>query len=237
MSVGAAAAAEYAVTDSVAAPCCRYMRACVLGRLLVVSTLYNPPSISTQRCCLLPSLKTNKHIPPVVCVSTLLSKSHAFLLVIFSSSYHLLVTIKSYTFQANRTYRIPYKQYPPFWTVHTVIEICILYTRISMGSCCCSTSVQDSLQAIWSKRLFKLLTRWLAIVCAVLSALILWSELVMSSSLHSPIGMMMGAYSSHPRDHTVLAQVSKAHMLVAWHDIAWHGMAWHGIAWHSIAQA
>lgn len=67
------------------------------------------------------------------------------------------------------------------------------------GCCCCcgyGSRCSEVIQQLWNKRGFKICSRVLATVCALLSALILWSEMVMSSSLHSPIGVMMGAYST-----------------------------------------
>jgi hypothetical protein len=40
----------------------------------------------------------------------------------------------------------------------------------------------------------KLLSRVLSVVCAIVSIVILWSELVMASHLQSPVGALIGAY-------------------------------------------
>lgn len=53
----------------------------------------------------------------------------------------------------------------------------------------------------------KHICRFLSILCAIASAIILWSELVMTTQLHSPIGIIIGAYDKNPeKDNIVLVQ-------------------------------
>lgn len=65
-------------------------------------------------------------------------------------------------------------------------------------------SAQKYLHFFWLTYFHKWFFRALAIICAFASILILWSEMVMASKLHSPIGVMMGAYES---DNTVQSPV------------------------------
>lgn len=65
--------------------------------------------------------------------------------------------------------------------------------------CCCVAPRQFN-AAVHSAYVF--LSRWrhviyrvLSVLAGLLSIIILWSELVLSTSLHSPIGMLIGAYS------------------------------------------
>lgn len=65
--------------------------------------------------------------------------------------------------------------------------------------CCCVAPRQFN-TAVHSA--YVLLSRWkhiiyrvLSVLAGLLSLIILWSELVLSTSLHSPIGMLIGAYS------------------------------------------
>lgn len=63
-------------------------------------------------------------------------------------------------------------------------------------NCCTSWSAFcDACDNLWMTVFFKHVCRIGAVVCAILSAFILWSEMVMSTKLHSPIGELMGAYN------------------------------------------
>jgi len=53
----------------------------------------------------------------------------------------------------------------------------------------------------------KQVCRVLSVVCALASAVILWSELVMTTQLHSPIGIIIGSYDKNPeKDNIILVQ-------------------------------
>mmetsp|Transcript_5899 Transcript_5899/g.13016 ORF Transcript_5899/g.13016 Transcript_5899/m.13016 type:complete len:780 (-) Transcript_5899:165-2504(-) len=52
-----------------------------------------------------------------------------------------------------------------------------------------------ALHVLFFRTLFTRCVRVLAVITALFSAMILWCELMMSSNLHSPVGLMMTAYS------------------------------------------
>jgi hypothetical protein len=66
---------------------------------------------------------------------------------------------------------------------------------------CCS-SIRTTLRTKFMKHL----CRFASVVCVVLSGLILWSEMVMSTTMHSPFGILMGAYSTNPVKGSVMPQ-------------------------------
>ena len=52
------------------------------------------------------------------------------------------------------------------------------------------------LYSFFARRVYVHSCRAAAVVCGALSCLVLWSEMLMSSNVHSPIGVMMTAYAS-----------------------------------------
>jgi hypothetical protein len=88
---------------------------------------------------------------------------------------------------------------------------CEMKTEISVGPS--SSSVCNKLCNCWNvfhavctTKFLKHICRIGAVVCSVMSCIILWSEMVMSTKLHSPLGIVIGAYSTDPRESSVMAQ-------------------------------
>ena len=65
-----------------------------------------------------------------------------------------------------------------------------------------------SLYLIGSQRLYTHSCRAAAIVCAMMSILILWSEMLMSSQVHSPVGILMTAYDYQQSSSVMVQAVS-----------------------------
>eukprot|EP01032_Pedospumella_encystans_P031836 gene31836-35933_t len=66
----------------------------------------------------------------------------------------------------------------------------------------------EGLYVLWAQRLYVHSCRGAAIVCGAFSVLILWSEMLMSSQLHSPIGLMMTAYPGQTSNSVLVQGVS-----------------------------
>ena len=66
----------------------------------------------------------------------------------------------------------------------------------------------NSLYLLWRTRFFSHSCRAAAVLCGLGSLLILWCELVMSSNMDSPIGLMMTAYSYQEPSPAVVQAVS-----------------------------
>ncbi len=85
--------------------------------------------------------------------------------------------------------------------------------RLSSVSCpdgCC-TAVNELFKFVhktWNVWLRAPVLRLLSAVCGVTSVLILWSELVMGSELHSPLGELMSAYNSSSSDPVLVQGIS-----------------------------
>lgn len=62
-----------------------------------------------------------------------------------------------------------------------------------------------SVYKVWLTRFYSFSCKLAAIVFGICSILILWSEMVMASSLQSPIGYLMGAYNTNPNPIMVQA--------------------------------
>lgn len=91
----------------------------------------------------------------------------------------------------------------------------------SEGDCCakcCASSCAESnarcnaccltLNQVWLARFYGPSCRVAAVVCGAASCLILWSELVMASSLHSPIGLIMSGYNQETQSGTMIQAVA-----------------------------
>ena len=69
--------------------------------------------------------------------------------------------------------------------------------------------------AVCTTRYLKHICRIASVCCMVLSALILWSEMVMSTHLHSPIASMMGAYPNGSNTNTGNSTVAQGISFIA----------------------
>lgn len=65
-----------------------------------------------------------------------------------------------------------------------------------------------SAKQFWSKHCFRYAFRFFSICCTGASFMILWSELVMASSLQSPLGSIINAYSGKDDEAIVIQSVS-----------------------------
>lgn len=79
---------------------------------------------------------------------------------------------------------------------------CIRTVQMSMRSC------YFVLHKLWITKCYSASLKTLSVICGICSILILWSEMVMASRLHSPIGYLMGAYNIEHIDPTVVQAIS-----------------------------
>ena len=66
----------------------------------------------------------------------------------------------------------------------------------------------EGLYVLWAQRLYVHSCRAAAVICGVMSILILWSEMLMSSQLHSPIGIFMTAYDYQTSNSVMVQGIS-----------------------------
>lgn len=66
----------------------------------------------------------------------------------------------------------------------------------------------ESLYLLWSQRLYTHSCRAAAVVCGLMSALVLWCEMLMSSHVDSPVGLMMTAYDYQTSSSFMVQAVS-----------------------------
>lgn len=66
----------------------------------------------------------------------------------------------------------------------------------------------EGLYVLWAQQLYVHSCRGAAVVCGLMSVLILWSEMLMSSQMHSPIGLMMTAYDYQTSSSVMVQGVS-----------------------------
>ena len=62
-----------------------------------------------------------------------------------------------------------------------------------------------NLYVIWSQRLYTHTCRAAAVLCGAMSILVLWCEMLMSSHVDSPIGLLMTAYS-YQKSNSIMVQ-------------------------------
>lgn len=79
----------------------------------------------------------------------------------------------------------------PIATACKAEEDSVLAKILRNVNLCCG-----GLHALWMKHCYDIACRFAAVVLGVCSVFILWSEMVMASSLHSPIGYLLGAYDA-----------------------------------------